>query len=331
MNGRVITAYSSGSVAGKWQYKTSSSSPSPWTDLPAVAAGEGFLLAYGVAAVVRFVPLDTELDNVLAAEQFAELVANADTPPTLSFRVWDESEGTTETVATLADISTSILALTNERTLTLNGLTNRAEREAEEKAEKVAAEEKDAKVDALAEVSAGILSAVQSSTEISTLQASAAARDSKISALETAKGVAETAATQRDAEISALKAAIAALQGTGVATNPGTDPVNTNNPVNTNDPANDKDAVLHVVAASSADEGVRAYPNPTSRLLQVAGLAPAQTYIYRLHTSDGKHVSQGTLLTNEPIDISALGKGQYLLTIQDETGKQLFTTPLVVQ
>ena len=314
VSGRVITAHSPGSVAGKWQHEVGSST---WEDLPAVDEGKGFLLEYTVNYHVRFVP-QVAADNRLAAEQFAEAVANADTPPTISFRIWDRSQGTTETIATLADISTSLFGLTDDRTITLNRLTTRTERAAEAKAKKAATAEKAAELDALVDASDDILSAVQSSTAVS---AQSAATNTEINTLKAEINVLQAAASQRDAAINTLKTAIAGLQQTGVST-----PVNTPNPVN-----NAEESVLHVVAPSSADEGVRAYPNPTSRLLQVAGLAPAQTYIYRLHTSDGKHISQGTLLINEPIDISALGKGQYLLTIQDETGKQLFTTPLVVQ
>ncbi len=296
IDGRVITAYSPGSVAGKWQYLTDA-----WKDLPALNEGEGFLVAWGGAnGSVRFVPLNPEQID----EAFVEAVNAAETPPSLSVRAWNEKQGTAERIATLADLGTSISPLTSERTITLDRIDDgRRVVRALEKA------------------------ASQRDSQISALQAAAAQRDTEISTLQAAKSAEEVAAAQRDTKINALQAAIEALKQTTAVSN--TDSVSTTDSVN--NPLNNKDTVLHVVAPSSADEGVRAYPNPASRLLQVAGLAPAQTYTYRLYTADGKHVSQGTLQTNEPIDISPLGKGQYLLTIQDETGKQLFTTPLVVQ
>ena len=85
MYSRVITAHSPGSVAGKWQYGNESGSI--WADLPAVDAGKGFLLDGDVGDRLRFVP-QVAVDNQLALEQFAEAVANADTPPTLSYRPW---------------------------------------------------------------------------------------------------------------------------------------------------------------------------------------------------------------------------------------------------
>ena len=61
----------------------------------------------------------------------------------------DKSEGTAQTLVTLADLGTSVFSPESERTVTLHRLTNRVERAeeaaAEATAKKVAAEEKAAK------------------------------------------------------------------------------------------------------------------------------------------------------------------------------------------
>ena len=126
VNGRVITAHSPGSVAGKWQYRTSTTA-STWTDLPAVDAGKGFLLGFrGVHKQVRFIPLvdQAAVNDASLWVQLSEELANADTPPTYSLRAWDASQGTAWTVATLADLGNSLSTPETEKTVFLEAITD---------------------------------------------------------------------------------------------------------------------------------------------------------------------------------------------------------------
>ena len=162
VGGRVITAHSPRSVAGKWQYDASplappgpSPPPPSWTDLPVLGEGEGFLMEGGVVGRIRFVPAE-QINSVLAWEQLAEEVDNAvtlltaekindeltweqlaevddgATLPTFSLRAWDKTQGTNQEVATLVDLGASISLPASELTVTLYGIDGRGVGEAEE-------------------------------------------------------------------------------------------------------------------------------------------------------------------------------------------------------
>ena len=75
----------------------------------------------------------------------------------------------------------------------------------------------------------------------------------------------------------------------------------------------------------------RAYPNPAYRSLQFANLSPTTSYTYKIYASTGQLVLSGDLRSSDAIDISRLLAGQYILTLQNESGSEVLRSNLVVK
>ena len=140
-------------------------------------------------------------------------------------------------------------------------------------------------------------------TKIAALESKNSGYDTKIAALEGKNSGYDTKIAALEAKVTALMEAIEALRG-GSST------------------------ILNV---SQASEGVRSYPNPSSRRLHFANLAAAQRYTYHIYAPTGAQLQSGSLQATDAIDISSLPLGQYVVTLRDEAGKEVLRSALLVK
>ena len=82
------------------------------------------------------------------------------------------------------------------------------------------------------------------------------------------------------------------------------------------------------VAALLGD--VHVYPNPSSQEISFTNLSSARKYVYRVYSIVGQQVAKGTLKGRDPVSLSTLSAAQYILVLQEEGGKELLRTRLLL-
>ena len=73
------------------------------------------------------------------------------------------------------------------------------------------------------------------------------------------------------------------------------------------------------------------YPNPASRSLHFANLAPNQSYSYKIYAPTGQQVLSGTIRSEDSLDISSLAAGQYIITLANSDGHETLRSNLLVK
>ena len=331
---RIVTGHNAGTASGKWQYGSLTGehtytvyedrigSDEIWKDLPPLAENEAF-------------PLDDYDQLRFLAEESSANVPNRhvyDTPPWLTFRAWDQSAGTVYEKASFTALGTSISE--NEFVLELSqSPTQQQENRLADLEEKTnlfqdqsseTAQDQTGEVDALKEQLQTLTGTVadQDQTgevdalkeQLQTLTGTVAAQD-QTSEVEALKEQLQTltgtvAAQDQTSEVDALKERLQALEETVASLTAQQGSVTT----------------LAVANRTSQPVNVRAYPNPADQVLQFVGLSALKAYTYRIHTTGGVQRLAGRLRNADPIVISSLSKGQYVLSLHENDGTEVLNS-----